>query len=620
MKSGSRQLSRAAALAAVSMTLASLFSCASAPPSSPAPDWKITKIDSLQALSKDKPAEAIDQALYLLARPEGGSEVDRKSLEMIVASASERLASPLLAQGDDLEAAIVAAESLKALSYSPEAMALLPPAVADLARTADVAERRALLAKAEEAWKHSNRSLADALLSRAIPAEPAGAASLRDLFEPWLARMTDSSQASLATRLAAALGQVPAQSAESGGARLDPAVVAAIEPAVITVRVDRGIKIEQGLGSPDRVLGSGFFIDPNGYLITNYHVIQSEVDPSYEGYSRVTVKPAGDPDTRYPAKVVGWDPLLDLALLKAEMTPPRVFVLAPSPAPPQGAAIYALGSPLGLESTITAGIVSATGRKVLQWGDVIQIDAPLNPGNSGGPLLDAAGNVRGVVFASISGYQGLNFAITATWLLDALPSLYRGGEVAHPWLGYILDDAPKGGTGLSLRYRSPAVPPSVHEGETILAANGHSLERVADLQALLLNLKPGELVSLRVRDQAGRERTVLRALGSRPEHPLDEAIAKDTRDRIFPALLGMDVARIPGGIFGEESYSITKVRAGSIADEAGLSEGDPFTLYGLALHEHDRAAILQIHVKKRKAGFLESIIQIPVPLDIPDFV
>jgi len=530
----------------------------------------------------------------------------------------------------DVEGELSASQSLRTLGGSADVLGLLSPATAAVAKGGTPGSGALLLGLADAAWKDSNKSLANALVSEALDSLEASTPDLGTLLAPWRQRSGETGATSLAARIDAIAGPSSgsADGSDAGMAaarstdmsRLDPALVAKIEPAVITVRVDRGIKIEQGMGSPDRVLGSGFFIDPRGYLITNYHVISSEVDPEYEGYSRVTVKPAGDPDIRIPAKVIGWDPLLDLALLKAEMTPPYSFVLDPAPAQPQGASIYALGSPLGLESTITAGIVSATGRDFLQWGDVIQIDAPLNPGNSGGPLLDASGKVTGVVFAGVPGYQGLNFAIPTSWLLQILPALYRGGKLEHPWLGYIVDDATDGGTGLSVRYKSPSVPPSIQEGDVILSMDGHPLKRVVDLQSLLLDRRPGELVNLQVKDAAGAVRTVLRALGTRPEHPLDDAMAIDTHDRLFPALMGMDVVRVPGGIFGAESYSITKVRSGSIADEAGLSEGDPFSLYAMIVRPKERAAVLQIHVMKRKAGFLESMIQIPVPLDIPDFV
>ncbi len=92
-----------------------------------------------------------------------------------------------------------------------------------------------------------------------------------------------------------------------------------------TIWVNRGVKIEKGVGYPDRVIGSGFFIDPRGYLLTNHHVIASEVDPAYEGFSRLFLRLSDDPTARIPAKVVGWDPVLDLALVKVEIVPGYVF-------------------------------------------------------------------------------------------------------------------------------------------------------------------------------------------------------------------------------------------------------------------------------------------------------
>ena len=608
---------------------AMLAGCASAPAAStPVPNWQNVKIDSLRTLADSSPAAAIDQALFLLEAPPGQAEVNRSALAAVITKAGDTLARRYAAarKAGDAASGLSALRSLGALASVPEALGLLSPEARGVAQgvaaSAGLDEGTLLLDQAGLAWKQSNQSLANALVAEALNAFAAGNPQAKELLAPWRDRAEKAGSTSLVARIDGHEGSVDAsvQASPPASERLDPALVAKIEPGVITVRVDRGIRVEQGMGSPDRVLGSGFFIDPRGYLITNYHVISSEVDPEYNGYSRVTIKPADNPDARIPAKVIGWDPILDLALLKAEMTPPYSFVLDPAPALEQGATIYALGSPLGLESTITSGIVSATGRNFLQWGTVIQVDAALNPGNSGGPLLDAAGKVSGIVFAGVPGYQGLNFAIPGTWLMRALPSLYAGGKVAHPWLGYVLDDAENGGTGLSVRYRSPSVLPSVREGDTILSIDGKALKKVTDLQAILLERHPGDLVRLRVRDAKGKERVVLRALGTRPEHPLDDAIAQDTHERIFPALMGMDVTRIPGGVFDGDSYSVSKVRPGSVADEAGLSEGDPFTLYALIVHPKDRAALVQIHIKKRKAGFLESIIQIPIPLDIPNFV
>ena len=173
----------------------------------------------------------------------------------------------------------------------------------------------------------------------------------------------------------------------SGGVHDAPSLetVRKMMKGTVTVWVDRGMTIEKGLGRADRMIGSGFFIDANGYLITNYHVIQSEVDPEYEGFSRVYIKRAENPTVRIPAKVVGWDTTFDLALLKTEINPEMYFQLGSSEDLNIGSRIYAIGSPAGLEQTLTSGIVSAQNRRLLSLGSVLQIDAPVNHGSSGGP-------------------------------------------------------------------------------------------------------------------------------------------------------------------------------------------------------------------------------------------
>jgi len=118
---------------------------------------------------------------------------------------------------------------------------------------------------------------------------------------------------------------------------------------VATVLIDRGIKVEKGMGVPDRVLGSAFFVDASGFLITNYHVIASEVDPKYKGYSRMYIRLGDTASPRYPARVIGWDKALDLALIKTEYEPGYVFSLVDRVIPRVGDTVLAIGSPVGLE-------------------------------------------------------------------------------------------------------------------------------------------------------------------------------------------------------------------------------------------------------------------------------
>ena len=208
--------------------------------------------------------------------------------------------------------------------------------------------------------------------------------------------------------------------------------VADMIKGVATVWIDRGVRIEYGRGFPDRVLGSAFFVDATGILITNYHVISSEVDPAYRGYSRMYIRMGDSTSPRIPARVIGWDKTMDLALIKTEIEPEYVYSVVDWIIPNVGDTVYAIGSPIGLEKTVTQGIVSALGRRILQIGDVIQIDAAVNSGNSGGPVIDMSGRLVGIVFAGIDQFQGLNFAVPAERLAAALPAMIAGGKAERP--------------------------------------------------------------------------------------------------------------------------------------------------------------------------------------------
>ena len=268
----------------------------------------------------------------------------------------------------------------------------------------------------------------------------------------------------------------------------------------VTVWVDRGMTIEKGLGRADRMIGSGFFIDANGYLITNYHVIQSEVDPEYEGFSRVYIKRAENPTVRIPAKVVGWDTTFDLALLKTEINPEVYFQLGSSEDLNIGSRIYAIGSPAGLEQTLTSGIVSAQNRRLLSLGSVLQIDAPVNHGSSGGPIIDEAGRVQAIVFAGLERNEGLNFAIPVELLRLILPQLYAGGETVHAWMscyGVSVKESPQQTAGTELVYAVPGSSASViPAGALITHLNGRAVPSLEALQAELMRLSAGTIVKV----------------------------------------------------------------------------------------------------------------------------
>ena len=387
---------------------------------------------------------------------------------------------------------------------------------------------------------------------------------------------------------------------------------------VATVLVDRGIRIEKGRSYADRVLGSAFFIDASGLLITNYHVIASEVDPEYNGISRMYIRLGDVTSPRIPAKVIGWDPIMDLAVIKAEIVPEYVFSVIGSETAQVGDKVYAIGSPAGLEKTVTSGIVSALNRRLLQLGDVIQLDAAVNHGNSGGPVVDERGNLLGVVFAGIEQFQGINFAVPVQRLISALPALLAGGQVERPWLGLVLAEERDGVSILYVAPNTPAFEQNLPTDSLLQRFNGKKIDaplgqRIALLQDQLLSCKSGELVSVEAAD--GR-RWIL-ASAKRPLKPLGEAIKLDTKERLTAPLFGMLLSPGFGSVLNPQ-YQIKKIVRGSVADESGLSEGDPLSIHGFTVDENQGVAYMDLSIKKRKMGYLEVMMRLYGTLEITD--
>jgi len=387
---------------------------------------------------------------------------------------------------------------------------------------------------------------------------------------------------------------------------------------VATVIVDRGYRVERGMGIPDRALGSAFFVDASGLLITNYHVIESEVNPKHKGYSRMYVRMGDASSARFPARVVGWDKALDLALIKTEVETEYVFSLVDRVIPRIGDTVLAIGSPLGLQKTVTSGIVSALGRRFLQIGDVYQVDAAVNQGNSGGPLVDNEGRLVGIIFMGAPQHQGLNFAIPAERLASALPAMIKGGRAPRPWLGMALCET---SAGAEIIYTSPTTPAARHrisEGSIVKTINGKTVSApqgglIPAMQNSLFNCGPGELVVLETSNKEGVIKKSVMMTVARPDLPLLDAAKIDRRDRITAPLFGMVLTPLQ-----RSNYRVDKVVRGSIADEVGISEDDPVSINRLRILENEGFAVLEISVKKRRMGYLETNMQLPVWLDSPD--
>jgi serine protease Do len=628
---------RAAIILIGALAALAMADCASRParPSvaeSPAPSYAALKSEELRNLASTDPSRAVEAAASLLASPgpsDGAGGPSRADLESIAADAIASIGTAYAAafESGDFRAAAARLDDLSAIAGDEELARLMPASAREAAKGALTLGSDILAREAESFFSRGMTAPALELYLRALGDAGAGS-SARDGDEvtKWALRAVAAKDRRAARRLAEALATrgLPAPTG-IGGLLSSRDSIADMRSGVVTIRVDRGIKIEQGLGTPDRSLGSGFFIDSGGYILTNYHVISTEVDPEYDGYSRLTIRVADSPDDRIRAKVVGWDRLLDLALLKVDVVPKYVFSLSKGESPEPGQKVIAFGSPLGLVDTVTSGIVSAVDRRIagVLCGDTLQVDVAINPGNSGGPLVDEAGEVVGVAFAGISEYQGLNFAIPAPWVVRDLPGLFRGGEVKRAWLGLALAEekrpAPGAPEGLEVTYRHPSASAGLEEGDRLMAIGGSRPAKIQDAQAALIDRMPGSLIRVEATGPSGT-RSLLRYLGERPYSPFESAAKLDRKERLFPSLFGMSVRRLPSNLFEPDNYSISRVWPGTVADEAGLSEDDPISLRRFLVDKRLRLAYVQIYVKKRKAGFLESVIQIPASIDSPDFL
>ena len=325
--------------------------------------------------------------------------------------------------------------------------------------------------------------------------------------------------------------------------------------------------------------GSGFFISADGFLVTNNHVI----DKSSE------VEVLTDDGRTLPAKVVGTDPKTDLALLKVEGKDFPFVELAPQ-APRVGDWVVAVGNPFGLGGTVTAGIVSARGRDIGAgpYDDFLQIDAPINRGNSGGPAFNGAGQVVGVNTAIASpsgGNVGVAFAIPSETVGRIVAQLKETGTVARGFLGVQIQPVTKdiaaslglseaeGAIVASVNENSPAAKAGVKSGDVILALNGKPVKAPRDLSRGVADLGPDADATLQVwRDGAKREVGV--KLGRLSDGRTASADPKGERSEpIGPLGLELAPAASVGGS-ENKGVAVTDVRAGSPAAEKGFRTGD----------------------------------------------
>jgi putative serine protease PepD len=296
--------------------------------------------------------------------------------------------------------------------------------------------------------------------------------------------------------------------------------VAKSSVAGIYARVSKGVVfVENDQGGEAAASGSGFVIDDAGHVVTNEHVVEN-------GNSfRVRFGENGDP---IPAKLLGADKSNDLAVLQidpsktgGELSP---VSLGESNTLKPGEPTIAIGSPFGLEGTVTSGIVSGLNRTIqapnkFSISGAIQTDAAINPGNSGGPLLDAQGQVIGVnsQIASESGTNsGVGFAIPVDQVKRVIPFLEKGQTVPHAYLGVGSGNSQQGGATVgNIVAGGPADKGGLKQGDRVVQIGGQPVRDADDLSATINDHKPGDKVAIVV-ERGGQRRTLTVTLGSQP--------------------------------------------------------------------------------------------------------
>jgi serine protease Do len=333
--------------------------------------------------------------------------------------------------------------------------------------------------------------------------------------------------------------------------------------------------------------GSGFFISADGYAVTNNHVVDSA--------DKVEV--TTDDGKTYSAKVIGTDARTDVALIKVEGGSNFPFAKLSDGKPRIGDWVLAVGNPFGLGGTVTAGIVSAMGRDIGNgpYDDFIQIDAPVNKGNSGGPAFNTEGEVMGVntaIYSPSGGSVGIAFSIPASTVKNVIAQLKDKGSVSRGWIGVQIQPVTsdiadslgmkkaEGALVAEPQANGPAAKAGIESGDVITAVNGETVKDARELARTIGGLAPGNSVKLNVLHK-GEDKVVSLTLGQLPntmeakaDNDNDDKGGSTARGTAVPKL-GLTVApanSVAGA--GKDGVVVTDVDPKSAAAERGFKEGD----------------------------------------------
>jgi serine protease Do len=327
--------------------------------------------------------------------------------------------------------------------------------------------------------------------------------------------------------------------------------------------------------------GSGFIISADGYVVTNHHVVENATEVS------VTL----DDGKTVPATIVGTDKKTDLALLKIKQGGPYQHVDFATATPRVGDWVIAVGNPFGLGGTVTAGIVSARGRDIGAgaYDDFLQIDAPVNRGNSGGPTFNTQGQVVGVntaIFSPSGGSVGIGFAIPAETAQNVIAALKDKGVVARGWIGVQIQPVTaeiadslglksnKGALVAETQPNSPASAAGLKSGDVILGIDGERIDGPRDLARRVAALGPGKKTDL-IYWHDGSEKTASVKLGSLPDDK--EARANPGMSQDNNAFSGLGLTLAPASSVegaGSHGVVVSDIDPDGVAAQKGLQVGD----------------------------------------------
>ena len=352
-----------------------------------------------------------------------------------------------------------------------------------------------------------------------------------------------------------------------------------------------GPQFRQNPGTPRREYkqqgqGSGFIISSDGYILTNNHVV--------EGADTITVILSDERE--FTAELTGADPQSDVALVKIkDKARLPVLPLGDSDKLEVGEWVIAIGNPFGLSQTVTAGVVSATGRSAVginEYEDFIQTDAAINPGNSGGPLININGEVVGInsaLYSRTGGYMGIGFAIPINMVKTIETQLKSAGKVTRGWLGVIIQNVDENlakSFGLvraegilvsEVQADSPAAKAGVRQGDVIVRLDGATLKDVADLRNRVALLAPNSTARLEV-IRGGKQESIEVNIGERPDD-LGQAGTQLQKDMPSFEQFGLTLQELTPeladrlGYRNREGVVVAEVEPGSPASSAGLRPG-----------------------------------------------